>query len=86
MQTSTIDRTAILNVSPPIILMNGRRCSSVSGRFGGYEEPPPGIWMKEAPSPSLRIVEARTPRSDFVALRSVAPAPSPKRTHVARSV
>ena len=66
--------------------MNGRRCSSVSERFGGNEEPPPGMLMKLDPSPSDRIVVARTPWSDRVAWSSVAPAPSPKSTQVPRSV
>ena len=85
-QTSVIERTATLNVSPPIILMNGSLSARVSGRFAGWSEPPPGMQMKLEPAPSDRIVVERTPWSDFVALSSVAPAPSPKRTQVARSV
>ena len=84
--TSAMALTATLKVSLPFIRIYGSLCSMDFGSLGGWFEPPPGMQMKSAYSPLDFIRLPRIPWSPFVAWSTTAPAPSPNRTQVERSL
>src|SRR6266581_2814191 len=77
--------TATLKVSLPFILTYCCRPASMASD-AGRREPPPGTHTKSQRSPSECKWVDRTPRSSSEGSSKAAPAPSPNRMQVLRSV
>ena len=78
-------RTASLNVSPPRIRMYCSRAATMAC-VAGLAAAPPGIQMEYVAAVSVVNSMPRVPPGSSDADMTTAPAPSPKRTHVLRSV
>src|SRR3990172_5766561 len=83
---SSIDRTAVLNTSFPFAILIFTRFSSRTFWLIGWREPPPGMMSCFPFDPSAYRCVERIRESPVVRCTKAAPAPSAKRTHVARSL